>query len=106
MINVRFYRTVNFKDGYFRCVNYKAKGEFILSFASVEDLVGWYKHQFIRMTRLKKKIGVFDVRTSVLPISPVCLMYDLTKEEYALFLSKYESVVRKYFWRLNDHVGS
>ena len=99
MINVRFYRIGNFKDGHFRCANYKAKGSFILSFASVESLVGWYKRQFIRMTKLKKKIDTFDVRTSVLPIAPVCLKNDLTKEEYKLFLRKYDSVVKKYFWR-------
>ena len=99
MINVLFYRTGNFKDGHFRCANCKAKGSFILSFASVEDLVGWCKRQFIRMTKLKKKIDTFDVRTSVLPISPVCLKNDLTKEEYELFLRKHDSVVKKYFWR-------
>ena len=99
MINVRFYRTGNFKDGHFLCANYKAKGSFTLSFASVEDLVGWYKRQFIRMSKLKKKIDTFDVRTSVLPISPVCLKNDLTKEEYKLFLRKSDSVVKKYFWR-------
>ena len=99
MINVRFYRTGNFKDGHFLCANYRAKGSFILSFTSVEDLVGWYKRQFIRMTKLKKKIDTFDVRTSVLPISPVCLKNDLSKEEYKLFLRKYDSVVKKYFWR-------
>ena len=51
------------------------------------------------MTKLKKKIDTFDVRISVLPISPVCLKNDLTKEEYELFLKKHDSVVKKYFWR-------
>ena len=99
MIEVRFYRTGNIKNGHFMCANYKQKGIFTLNFDSVEELIGWYKRQFIRMTKIKNKSDNYNARVYVLPISPVNLREDLSEQDIQKFNKKYYSVVKKYFWR-------
>ena len=102
MIKVRFCRAGNFKDGYFRSLNYKHKGQFTLTFESVEDLVGWYKRQYIRMSRLKESSKEYNAKTNFLPITPVCLSEDLSKEELKNFERKIRVAAKKYFWRCHD----
>ena len=102
MIKVRFCRVGNFRDGYLCSLSYKHKGQFTLTFESVEDLVGWYKRQYIRMSRLKETSKEYNAKTIFPPITPVCLSEDLSKEELKNFERKNRVVAKKYFWRCHD----
>lgn len=99
MINVRFYRAYSSNNPICTCINHKARGQFLLTFKSVEDLVSWFKRQQLHMKKLQQsckrtKINRYRLHTYV--VVPVSLEEDLTAQEYVVFLRKYHAMMKSF----------